>query len=286
MTGKNYKTLTWETGIWKDFLQSTYDFVWENLLPENDPKSFYVIVSKSDTLIPEEISKYKRVVLIYDDIAKIRKLPEFVPRPTYLWYGLEEPPDSWKTRNWLGTLHFWDAVKFEIPERTQGTQPYEIFLCGNAKKSRANRLKQLLTGVSVSCVGFDWGEYFPVEKHLPRSEGLLDSVKQGSSECAAELVYHNKSIKAFLSLRLPNILRRGNVPVVDLYHDPNKKLLITDKLKQNCYAKDPEEIKKACLFAKTISREELQEEYDEQVRRALFDMAQLRIALQRGGLTL
>jgi hypothetical protein len=130
------------------------------------------------------------------------------------------------------------------------------------------------------CLGFDWSEYFPVAEYKKRDGHLLDEAGVASSKCHTELVYHSPSIKAFLSLRLPNILRRGAVPMVDLDHDPNRRLLITDKLKENMYVNSPEEVKKSAKFALEIGREDIQKEYDAQVERAVLDMARLRSVLQ------
>lgn len=273
----NYETLTWSKGIWRDFLNETYLFVWEHLQPENNPDTYYVIITDSNAKVSRSLGGYKRLVVILDDFAKSWRLPPDAPDEViYLWYGLDFPPPSWQgKRKWKGGLHFWDAVPFEVPEVSRECR-YEVFLCGNTKRERAKRLKHLLTGVSVSCVGFDWGEYFPVAQFRKREGELHGSVELASRECATELVYHSPTVKSFLSLRLPNILRRGNVPLVDLDHDPKRLLLITDKLRGNLYADNPDEVRAACRFAKEVTCGDLQAEYDAQVERAIADMAKLR----------
>jgi hypothetical protein len=279
--GPNYAAITWDKGIWRTYLDNTYRFVWENLKPEEDPDSFYLIVSSVDKGLDTDLTQYKRLILILDDPAKRLNRSIATPEEVIcLWYGMEDPPKSWlKGVKKVSGLHFWDAYPFEIPERSHWNPIHDTLIMGNTKRERGKRLNKLLTGTEVMCVGFDWSEYFPVAEYKKREGGLLDEAGSASLKCRTELIYHSPQIKAFLSLRLPNTLRRGAVPMVDLDHDPNRKLLITEKLRDNMYVDCPEDVKRASDFALSVTREDIQAEYDAQVERAVSDMFHLRSAL-------
>lgn len=278
----NWAVLTWDKGIWREYLDSTYTWVREHLRPEDDPDSFYLLVSNVDRTLDVDLSSYKRLVLILDDPAKRYPVSKLINPPekrVSLWYGLDRIPSAKWCNGFeiISGLHLWDAYPYTIPEKSPSdSERYDVFLCGNCKRERARRLSQLLAGVSVSCLGYNWGDYFPVDVFKPRTGSLLDEATEASAECVTELVYHSPSVKSFLSLRLPNILRRGHVPLVDLDHDPKRLLLITDKFRDNLYANTPEEVREACRFAKTVTRDDIQKEYDAQVERAERDLSTLR----------
>jgi hypothetical protein len=282
----NWCVLTWDKGIWREYLNNTYEWVREHLRPEDDPDSFYLFVSNVERTIDTDLSNFKRLVLILDDPAKrypVTKLKNAPKTRISLWYGLEHTPSPLWCRDYkiLSTLHLWDAYPFAVPGRTNNSPIYDTFISGNCKRARAKKLAKLLSGSSVSCLGYDWSEYFPIAKYKPREGGLLDEALAASAECKTELVYHSPSVKTFLSLRLPNILRRGHVPLVDLDHDPNRRLLLTDKMRERCYANTPKEVIEAASCWSEFSRQDIQDEYDAQVQRAVSDMADLRGQLSK-----
>jgi hypothetical protein len=68
---------------------------------------------------------------------------------------------------------------------------------------------------------------------------------------------------------------------VDLFHDPEKLLLITPKFRDNLYVDSSEDLKRAAQFARNhITIEDIQLEYDRQVARAETDMEEIRLRLK------
>lgn len=286
---KNYMEVGFDGPVWGGLVRSSIEWVWEQLKPWEDPESFYFLCSKGmgpKSGVGPDLTRYKRSVHFIDDPGDRANPERFVNphRQVIVWPGLDKPLNRVsKGRELIHGGHFWEAVRMEVPERSRNAE-YDVLISGIKKIDRKKRLTHLCAGTDVLCLGYDWNEHFPVKRAIHRKEfggEMLRAANYASSLSAVELIYHSPSVKSFMSVRLPNCLKRGSVPAVDLFHDPNRLMLLTEKFRENLYVDSPEDLKRAADFSRSeITREDIQQEYDEQVKRAVSDMSNIRKTLQ------
>jgi PHD/YefM family antitoxin component YafN of YafNO toxin-antitoxin module len=233
-----------------------------------------------------DLRDYKRSIHFIDDPQDYANPKRFVNthRQIIIWPGLTMPPEKRsRGRETLYGGHFWEAVPTSIAQRDWNPE-CDVLIAGIKKIDRQKRLTHLCEGNRVYCLGYNWDEHFPVERHSHRREfdgNMVTAAEYTSRHCAVELIYHSPWVKSFMSVRLPNCLRRGAIPAVDLFHDPEKLLLITDKFRENLYVDSAEDLKRAAQFARNhVTLEDVQLEYDAQVKRAEEDMASIRLRLR------
>jgi hypothetical protein len=238
------------------------------------------------TNVGPDLNNYRRSIHFIDDPQDYADPRRFVNthRQIVIWPGLTHPPEKRsRGRETLHGGHFWDAVPMKVAEREWDPE-IDVLVAGIKKIDCLNRLRHLCQGVSNYSLGYNWGEHFPVSRHSHRKDfdgDMLTAAKHASRSCALELVYHSPWVKSFMSVRLPNCLKRGAIPAVDLFHDPEKLLLITPKFRDNLYVDSSEDLKRAAQFARNhITIEDIQLEYDRQVARAETDMEEIRLRLK------
>lgn len=284
----NYLTVGFDGPVWGGLVRSSIDWVWKQLRPREDPESFYFLVSYGmgpKVNVGPDLRDYKRSVHFIEDPADYANPKRFVNthKQIIIWPGLTVPPEKRSQgRETLHGGHFWEAVPFSIPERNWDPT-YDVLVSGIKKIDRLGRLKHLCENNRVYALGYNWGENFPVEGYSHRRDfdgDMLTAAEYCSKQCAVELIYHSPWVKSFMSVRLPNCLRRGAIPAVDLFHDPEKLLLITEKFRNNLYVDNSEDLRRAANFArKEITLADVQEEYDAQIARAVKDMSRIRQTL-------
>lgn len=286
---KNYLTVGFDGPVWGGLVQTPIQWVWDNLKPWEDPESFYFLVSMGmgpKQNVGPDLREYKRSVHFLDDPRDYANPKRFnhPHRQIIIWPGLTQPPDKTsRGRELITNGHFWDATPVKIASRDWNPE-CDVLISGIKKIDRLSRLKHLCEGNKVYCLGYNWQEHFPVEKHSHRTEfegSMMAAAEECSRHCAVELIYHIPWVKSFMSVRLPNCLRRGAIPAVDLFHDPDRLLLLTDKFRENLYVNSAEDLRKAAEFArKNVTLADVQKEYDAQVSRAVSDMAGIRERLR------
>jgi hypothetical protein len=229
-----------------------------------------------------DLRDYRRSVHFIDDPRDFANPRRFVNphRQVMIWPGLAEPLEKFsKGRETLYRGHFWEAVPLVVSKR-EWVPDYDVLISGIKKIDRLKRLKHLCEGNRVYCLGYNWNEHFPVAGHSHRKDfdgNMLTAAETCSKKCAVELIYHIPWVKSFMSVRLPNCLKRGAIPAVDLFHDPERLLLITEKFRENLYVDSSEDLRKAADFArKEITLADVQTEYNSQVARAEKDMQDIR----------
>ena len=276
---------------WGRVHKETQDFYWKHVKPWEDPDTYYLIIDTEMGNYKEDLSYYDRLVVLMDDPSRRQYKPSLFKNPpddvVQVWYGLDAPPEGWcEGQTIVSGAHLWNAEPYTIPERGCGDE-FDVLLLGARKPSRRKRLRHLLTGVSAYCVGGDWRDILPGKEYRHVVFGSLGAKKvspenrvrdvkavgiRASARCKTELITHDPHIKSFMSIRLPDILRRGACPIVDLDHDPNRLLLLTDKLRNNLYVNSEDDVHTAVRFSSEVTLDDLQLEYDAQVGRAVKDM--------------
>lgn len=276
--------------VWGGLLEKPIEFVWKKLNTDNDPESFYFICSagmgKMEGVGPD-LSKYKRSIHFIDDPAD-RANPERFVNPhkqILIWPGLSDPGERVaKGRELLIGGHLWDPSPVKIT-REDWNPESDVMIAGIKKLNRKTRLKHLCEGNKVHCLGYNWDEHFPVWRHNHRNDfggDMVTAANAVSRQCAVELIYHTPWVKALMSVRLPNCLKRGSIPAVDLSHDPDRLMLMTPKFRNNLYVDSAEDLKRAADFARNkITVADIQSEYDCQTYRAHADMFRIYEYLQQ-----
>jgi hypothetical protein len=285
----NYLTVGFDGAVWGGLVRPSIDWVWQQLKPWEDPESFYFLVSFGmgpKNNVGPDLGGYKRSVHFIDDPADYANPKRFVNthKQIIIWPGLTAPPEKRsRGRETLHGGHFWEAVPFTIPER-KWDPVYDVLVAGIKKIDRLGRLKHLCENNQVYSLGYNWDEHFSVTRHSHRRDfdgDMLKAAEYCSKQCAVELIYHSPWVKSFMSVRLPNCLKRGAIPAVDLFHDPERLLLITEKFRENLYVDSSEDLRKAANFArKEITLADVQTEYNSQVARAEKDMQDIRQKLK------